>query len=43
MEAIKTVGLTKYYEKTRGILELDLSVEQGSFFGFITYHAFSSD
>lgn len=35
MEAIKTVGLTKYYGKARGILELDLSVEQGAFFGFI--------
>ena len=35
MEAIKTIGLTKYYGKIRGILELDLSVEQGAFFGFI--------
>ena len=35
MEAIKTIGLTKYYGKIRGILDLDLSVEQGAFFGFI--------
>ena len=35
MEAIKTLGLTKYYGKARGILELDLSVEQGEYFGFI--------
>lgn len=35
MEAIQTNKLTKYYGKARGILELDLSVEQGEFFGFI--------
>lgn len=35
MEAIKTVGLTKYYGKARGIENLDLTVEQGEFFGFI--------
>ena len=35
MEAIKTQGLTKYYGKARGIKQLDLTVEQGDFFGFI--------
>ena len=35
MKAIQTNKLTKYYGKARGILELDLSVEQGEFFGFI--------
>ena len=35
MEIIKTASLTKYYGKARGILDLDLSVEQGEFFGFI--------
>ena len=35
MEAIKTVQLTKYYGKSRGIIDLDLSVEKGEFFGFI--------
>ncbi|MGN0635531.1 MAG: ABC transporter ATP-binding protein [Acutalibacteraceae bacterium] len=35
MEIIKTTKLTKYYGKARGILELDLTVEQGEFFGFI--------
>ena len=35
MEAIQTHRLTKYYGKARGILELDLTVEQGEFFGFI--------
>jgi ABC-2 type transport system ATP-binding protein len=35
MEQIKTVGLTKYYGKSRGIEELNLTVEQGDFFGFI--------
>ena len=29
MEAIKTENLTKYYGKSRGVLELNLSVEQG--------------
>ena len=33
--AIHTEGLTKYYGKARGILDLNLSVEQGEFFGFI--------
>ena len=35
MDAIKTTRLTKYYGKARGILELDLTVEQGACFGFI--------
>ncbi len=35
MEAIKTNKLTKYYGKSRGIVDLDLSVQQGEFFGFI--------
>ena len=35
MEIIKTARLTKYYGKARGIIDLDLSVEQGEFFGFI--------
>ena len=35
MEAIKTEGLTKFYGKARGIEGLELTVEQGDFFGFI--------
>ena len=35
MDAIKVTKLTKYYGKARGIIDLDLSVEQGEFFGFI--------
>ena len=35
MEAIKTVNLTKYYVKARGVIELNLSVEKGECFGFI--------
>ncbi len=35
MEMIQTAKLTKYYGKARGILDLDLTVEQGEFFGFI--------
>lgn len=35
MEAIKTTKLTKYYGKARGIIDLDLAVEEGEFFGFI--------
>lgn len=35
MYAIETRGLTKYYGKTRGILDVDLQVEEGDFFGFI--------
>ena len=35
MEAIKTSGLTKYYGKSRGIIDLDLSIEKGECFGFV--------
>ena len=35
MKAIHTVDLTKYYGKSRGIIELNLSVEKGECFGFI--------
>lgn len=35
MDAIKTTGLTKYYGKARGIIDLNLSVREGEFFGFI--------
>ena len=35
MNAIETENLTKYYRKSRGILHLDLTVEEGEFFGFI--------
>ena len=35
MEAIKTNNLTKYYGKARGITDLNLSVDEGEFFGFI--------
>ncbi|MGN0704331.1 MAG: ABC transporter ATP-binding protein [Lentihominibacter sp.] len=33
--AIKTEGLTKYYGKSRGITDLDLTVKRGEFFGYI--------
>ena len=35
MQAIKTEKLTKYYGKARGIIDVDLCVESGDFFGFI--------
>ena len=35
MEAIKTNNLTKDYGKARGIVNLNLSIEPGEFFGFI--------
>ena len=35
MEAIKTSELTKYYGKARGIIGLNLCVEEGECFGFI--------
>ena len=35
MEAIKTEKLTKSYGKARGIVDLDLAVQEGEFFGFI--------
>ena len=35
MDAIKTTSLTKYYGRARGITDMNLTVEQGDFFGFI--------
>lgn len=35
MFAIETTNLTKYYGKSRGIIDVNLSVKQGDFFGFI--------
>ena len=35
MNVIETKGLTKYYGKSRGIIDLNLSVTEGEFFGFI--------
>lgn len=35
MDAVQITKLTKYYGKSRGIVELDLSVKKGEFFGFI--------
>lgn len=35
MNIIKTEGLTKFYGKSRGIVDVDLSVEEGDLFGFI--------
>lgn len=35
MSIISTERLTKYYGKTRGIIDVDLTVQQGDFFGFI--------
>ncbi|MGE5415867.1 MAG: ABC transporter ATP-binding protein [Acidobacteriota bacterium] len=35
MPVIETKGLTKYYGKSRGIEDIDLSIEEGEFFGFI--------
>lgn len=35
MDAIKTISLTKYYGKARGITDMNLTVKQGDFFGFI--------
>lgn len=35
MFAIKTEHLTKFYGTSRGIIDLDLSVREGDFFGFI--------
>lgn len=35
MNAIETKGLTKFYGKSRGIVNLDLTVKEGEFFGFI--------
>ena len=35
MDAIKITKLTKYYGKHRGVVNLDLSVKNGEFFGYI--------
>lgn len=35
MDMIKTENLTKYYGRARGITDLNLTVEEGEFFGFI--------
>ena len=35
MYVIETQGLTKYYGKDRGIIDLDLKIEPGEIFGFI--------
>ena len=35
MKIIQTEHLTKYYGKSRGIIDMDLSVETGDIFGFI--------
>lgn len=35
MEAIKVTSLTKYYGKARGVIDVDLAVNEGDFFGFI--------
>lgn len=35
MDAIQITKLTKYYGKNRGVVELDLAVKKGEFFGFI--------
>ncbi len=35
MKAIRTEKLTKFYGEARGIIDVDLSVDRGEFFGFI--------
>ncbi len=35
MNAIETAGLTKYYGKNRGVIDIDLQVKKGDIFGFI--------
>lgn len=35
MAVIETKKLTKYYGKSRGIIDVDLSIEEGEIFGFI--------
>ena len=37
MNAIETKGLTKYYGKARGIVDVSLCVEEGDFFGFFFF------
>lgn len=35
MDAITTLGLTKYYGNNRGIIDINLKIGEGEFFGFI--------
>lgn len=35
MKIIETTDLTKYYGKSRGIIKLNMDIEEGEFFGFI--------
>ncbi len=35
MNAVETTNLTKYYGKARGIVDLNLTVPEGAFYGFI--------
>lgn len=35
MYAVETKGLTKYYGKSRGIIDVNLSIHEGEIFGFI--------
>ncbi len=35
MHVIETQGLTKYYGKSRGIIDVDLQISEGEIFGFI--------
>lgn len=35
MNVIQTSSLTKYYGKSRGIIDINLVVPEGDFFGFI--------
>ncbi|MBE6717835.1 MAG: ABC transporter ATP-binding protein [Ruminococcaceae bacterium] len=35
MKAIETKNLTKYYGRSRGIIDVNLTVDEGDFFGFI--------
>ena len=35
MDIIQIENLTKYYGRARGIIDLNLSVREGEFFGFI--------
>lgn len=35
MYAVEIAGLSEYYGKAGGVVDLDLTVEEGEFFGFI--------
>ena len=35
MNAIETKNLTKSYGKSRGIIDVDLAIQEGEIFGFI--------